>query len=587
MDSKPKNISLIQLSSYIKPDIEEYNSGRSDYVTNGKNNSFFEYVIDRFNGSPTNESIINVYSYLLYGRGIVEKGSDDLYDSLNDIFAKQQQRQTLNDFKMFGMAAIKLVRSVGGGIGAMKHFPINKLAMGLANEKGEIEKVYYSYDWEKIYKYKPSPITIFKGKMTDKEMILLIKPYQSGNFYYSYPDYLAGLQYCEIEEEISNFSINHIKNGLSFGYVINMNNGGALQPEEKDEIERRIKQKLTGSENAGKFILSFNDGKEAEVTVTPLNNNPEAHQQWESLREDAAKQILVAHGVTSPLLFGMPSAGGFGANADELDTASKLLNDYQILPKQEVFLDAIKPALELAGLETDLEFLPLRETYGTEEKEEIVVEDNTVEDIEDNVELSNHVCLSDEMEATVELADHLIMFGEDLDGKDWHLLAVNEVDYETDDLIYESLKFATSTGVARPNAKSEQDSEDIAIRYRYVGNPLPEREFCQKMMFANKLYRKEDIMQMDRGGVNDGFGLGGTNSYSIWKWKGGGKMSAKYPNGTCKHKWQREIYLKRGGGVDVNSPLAKTIKTQDARRRGYKVPNNNRDVGLTPHQNKG
>ena len=74
--------------------------------------------------------------------------------------------------------------------------------------------------------------------------------------------------------------------------------------------------------------------------------------------------------------------------------------------------------------------------------------------------------------------------------------------------------------------------------------------------------------------------------YSIWKWKGGGKISAKYPNGTCRHKWQREIYLKVGGNVDVNSPLAKKIKTQDARRRGYKVPNNNRNVGITPHQNK-
>ena len=207
-------------------------------------------------------------------------------------------------------------------------------------------------------------------------MILLIKPYQSGRFYWNLPNYRSALQYAETEEQISNFSLNHIKNGLSFGYIINMNNGAALTDEQKDEIEIRIKQKLTGSENAGKFILSFNDGKEAEVTVTPLNANSDSHLQWGDLRDAAAQQILKAHGVTSPLLFGMPSAGGFGANADELDTASKLLQDYQIKPMQEQFLDAIKPALELAGLETDLEFLPLRETYGTEEKEETVEEWN-------------------------------------------------------------------------------------------------------------------------------------------------------------------------------------------------------------------
>ena len=160
------------------------------------------------------------------------------------------------------------------------------------------------------------------------------------------------------------------------------------------------------------------------------------------------------------------------------------------------------------------------------------------------------------------------------------------MDYDTDDDLFGLIQFATSTGTARPNSKSSQDSNDIAIRYRYVGNPLPERLFCQKMMLADKLYRKEDILQMEKSGVNDGFGLGGTNSYSIWLWKGGGKMSTAFPNGTCKHKWQREIYLKRGGGVDVNSPLAKTISTSEARRRGYKVPVNDSDVSITPNKNK-
>ena len=51
-------------------------------------------------------------------------------------------------------------------------------------------------------------------------------------------------------------------------------------------------------------------------------------------------------------------------------------------------------------------------------------------------------------------------------------------------------------------------------------------------MVANKLYRKEDILQMEREGINDGFGLGvdkggqgGDAPYSIWLWKGGGKIS--------------------------------------------------------------
>ena len=64
------------------------------------------------------------------------------------------------------------------------------------------------------------------------------------------------------------------------------------------------------------------------------------------------------------------------------------------------------------------------------------------------------------------------------------------------------------------------------------------------MVSSNKLYRKEDILQMEKSDTNPGFGKGkgGQSSYSIWLWKGGGKMSTKFPNGTCRHKWQREIF---------------------------------------------
>ena len=108
------------------------------------------------------------------------------------------------------------------------------------------------------------------------------------------------------------------------------------------------------------------------------------------------------------------------------------------------------------------------------------------------------------------------------------------------------------------------------------------------MVSANKLYRKEDILQMEKASTNPGFGMGegGSKPYSIWLWKGGGKMSSDFPNGTCKHKWQREIYLKRGGSVDANSPLAKTITTSEARRKGYKVPTNDTNVSVTPNKNK-
>jgi hypothetical protein len=583
------DIKLIQFSNYIKPDIKEY-IGRK-WVLNGDKNSFPQYVIERAIGSPTNGSILEVFNELLYGKGLSINGKKEVYADLAEIFPKREQRKCLNDFLLFGYFFMQILRSKGDSkkIAKILHLPAEKTGRDKIDENGDINGAWYSEDWKNTNTNKPEFIPEFKGQLTAPLMVKSVVPHQQGQNYYTLPSYVQGLQYAQMEEEISNYCINHITNGLSFGYIINFNNGGNLTDEQKNEVEVMIKRKLTGSTNAGKFILSFNDSKDVEVTVVPLEVN-DAHSQWEFLTKEARQQIITSHGAY-PNLFGINNGNGFANNADELDVQSKLVQDYKINPKQNFFIDEIKELLEFNGLETDLYFIPLREKYNSTDDALISkVVDNVVDEnelLQEDVNLFNHVCFSDHNEATPELADHVISFGEDVDLEKYALLAYNEVDYETDDLVFESLKFATSTGVARPNSNSEQDSQDIVIRYRYIGNVSSNtREFCAKMVRADKLYRKEDILQMDRQGVNDGFGLNGTNSYSIWLWKGGGRMSANFPNGTCKHKWQREIYLKRGGGVDVNSPLAKTISTSAARSRGFKVPTNNSDVSIAPHSNK-
>ena len=62
------NIEIIQLNSYVKPEILlKYGA---DWVLNGENNSYYQYIIDRYNGSPTNSSILDSYSRFAYGLGL-------------------------------------------------------------------------------------------------------------------------------------------------------------------------------------------------------------------------------------------------------------------------------------------------------------------------------------------------------------------------------------------------------------------------------------------------------------------------------------------------------------------------------------
>lgn len=562
-------IKLITLSNYVRPTLVENKS--RNWVMNGVRNEFYQTIIDRYNGSPTNAAVINSYVDLIYGRGLssknqVRNAAD--WVKLKTILKPKELRKIISDFELFGEFSFQVTESKGKELSSITHIPKQRVIPSIENEDEEIETYWYSKDWAKFQQPKNAPeeFEAFNGQK-QSQCIYVGKPYKAGKNYFADPDYLAGLPYAEMEEEIANLYVNTIKNGLSAGYIINVPNGLSWSPETRDGFENAIKAKLTGSPNGGTFVLSFNGGEEA-TTVEAIPINAQVHKQWEYLTQEARQQVLTAHRVTSPMLFGIKDATGFGNNADELDTAEAQLMKRVVAPKQNFILDALEEVLDVYGINLSLEFLPLTE----------VVEVAEVAD----VELS-----SQELTPPEGLANQLIQLGEDLSADSWTLLSTTDVDYETDDDIFGLLKFA-NTGTARPNAKSAQDSDDIAIRYRYVGNPLPERTFCRLMIGANKLYRKEDILQMEKSSTNPGFGQGkgGQKPYSIWLWKGGGKMSTAFPNGTCKHKWQREIYLKRGGSVDVNSPLAKTISTSEARRKGYKVPVNDSDVSITPNNNK-
>lgn len=537
------DIRLINLSSYVKPKPQENKS--KGWVLNGKNNEFYQYVIDRNNGSPTNASINKSYTDLIYGRGLAVKNAqlNDDFIRVKQILRPKEVRKICNDFQLFGQASFQVIPKRNGELDSIQHVPQNLTAPAIANEDNEIEDYFVCQDWKRVNQNPPIEYPAF-GNNLRGESIYTIKPYQAGNMYFTDPDYLSGLPYAVSEEEIANLYVNAIKKGLSAGYIINVPDGNSLQPEEKDDFERAVKQKLTGSNNAGDFIISFN-GRDVEVTIVPFPVNDNIHKQWESLNEVCSQKLLTAHRATSPSIVGIISSSGFSNTADEMDTAEIQLVKRVIRPKQETILDAFEEVLVQYGINVQLYFKPLTEAQETP------------------TQLSKIQCSHDLPKS---VADELINLGEDEDLETYDIVQEIEVDYE------EEINLA-STGVARPNASSEQDSEDIIIRYRYVGNDTPQREFCRKMIQAGKIYRKEDIQSMSNRRVNAGWGPNGADTYDIWLYKGGGN---------CYHKWNRVIYAKKGVKIDVNSPLAKTISTSEARRKGYDVPTNDSKVSIAP-----
>jgi len=516
------DIRLLQLSNYVRPKLEENKS--KNWVLNGKNNSFYQYVIDRFNGSPTNAAIISSYIDLIYGQGLNCRNKNlSQWINFVTILNKKELRKIIADFELFGEASMQVVRAKNGkDLGAIYHLPKQLVVPALENEDGEIDTYFYSRDWTNITKY---PAQSFPAFGTSKENIEIycIKPYKAGKNYFSDPDYLSALPYAEMEEELANFYINSIKKGLSAGYIINIPDGGTLTPEAKDELETKIKQKLTGSPNAMNFVISFN-GRDAEITIIPFPVNDAQHKQWEYLTGESRQQIMTGHKVVSPKLFGIMSEGGFGNNANELDEAEGQLMKRVIAPKQSFIIEALEEILTAYNIGLDLYFIPLSEQSTTTQMSS---------DEKKNIDLSE--------------------YGEDEDLENYELIEVKPVDYDEED----KLELAeVSSGIAKPNTKSKWDTEYYIFRYRYAGNQNPERQFCKEMMRRNKIYRREDIELMGERNVNPGFGMHPTpdKPYSIWKHKGGGLLSANFTGGTCKHYWEKLTYRKKGVKVDVNNP---------------------------------
>jgi hypothetical protein len=355
------SIKLIQLASYTTPAVIEQKN--KEWVEYGEDNNYYQYLIDLYYGSPTNNSAIKGISDMIYGEGLeVVKADRHLagYLDLKKVFQDDTLRNCAMDLKMLGQYALHLVKSKDRKkYVAAHHWPIQTLRPERCDENGEIRGYYFAPDWSKLKRgQKPKRFDSFGFDESATECILVCKPYSTGNYYFSPVDYQGGTQYANLEIEIANYHINNIMNGLAPSMLINFNNG---QPpaEVKDMIEAQIQNKFSGSSNAGKFILSFNDNVESKADITPVQLS-DAHNQYQFLSTESSTKIMVAHRITSPMLLGIKDNSGFGNNAEELKTASIFFDNTVIRPFQRLLLNGVQKVMNYNGYNLDIYFKTLQ-----------------------------------------------------------------------------------------------------------------------------------------------------------------------------------------------------------------------------------
>ena len=616
---------LLKLKEYQERSYAETPNAQG-FVNYGDDNLFPQYLIDLYKSSATHNALCTSIAYMIFGDG-VQADTLEARLKVQEWGLDDEVRKACLDLKIQGGFALEVVYSIDRTtISKVRHCPFENVRSGEVNDDEKCEFYYYSKDWSDK-RYEPEVVKAFDPEQAVEHpvQILYVKPFSPGSYYYPKPDYIGSVNYIELDKEIAKYHIANILNGMAPSFHLAWSNG-TPSPEERRKIRNEVERQLSGSHNAGKFIMTFSDqpDRKPSFEAFPLSD---ADKQYQFLSEEVVAKIMVGHRVTSPMMFGVMAPGKLGGGM-ELKTAEEIFKSEVIEPYQLIVTRALESIFRASGA-------PAVVTLYQPEAEEANVEVSyTGIQISSAVDIISKVAtgeltgpqavqllvamlgfdrttaeglfvdqvptppveeLSEELASPLgSCADWLIEQGEEMDD-DWELIDERDFNATTESTQDALWTFAmrvpggSSDSQTAPDNRSQLDNDIVKIRYFYDGNKDPQREFCRKMMSAKRVYRRADIVGANwpapRGGasaraVDPGVGPNGTDTYDLLIFKGG-------PN--CRHRWVRRTYLKRNNkrvsvaearriinALPYEESQANQLPTQDPRISQYPatMPNN-------------
>lgn len=343
----------VELQQINLPVFEEKIFSGRPWVRYGSDNLYPEFLQMLANRSSLHGAIVRSKVDYAFGKGI--DGSDVNNASLSKHFISHPNgedsldeiyRRLIYDYVLYGAFAINVIWSDDHTeIAQIYHTDIAKLRSGYADEMGKVNSYYYSNQWLKGGAQEVAEIPAFDTATRDGSQILYVKDYSPSSRYYALPSYVGALNSIATDCEITNFHLSHLKNGMSPSKMITFTEGTPTDEEEKAIMEQ-IENLYTGSDNSGKFMLSFVNSPENAPKVDTLGAD-NLGDQFIQLEASVLQQILSGHRVTSPLLVGIRTENnGLGSNTDEIYTAYTLFYNTVIKPIQDKVIGVLNDLLK-------------------------------------------------------------------------------------------------------------------------------------------------------------------------------------------------------------------------------------------------
>ena len=289
------------------------------FIKWGKKNDYPYFLVDLFNGSAWHQGIIKNKTHYIAGGGL-EVVSGELArfiaNPYSDFNMNEIVEQLAFDYELFGAFAVKGTwNREGTRVAVWEYLAID--AIRISSD----ERMYYlSDDWT-VQQQSPEKTNLRTIPALDENnkvgsFVLYYKDpakkARKEHGVYPKPPYQGGITAIQTDVDISKFHMYELQNGFKSGTMITFMDGFPETQEEAESFKNQIKGPASNIENSGDIIITFAPSSDQAPRVDNLTGN-DLDKRYDALESSVQQNILVAHSVVAPSLFGVAPEGSFNA----------------------------------------------------------------------------------------------------------------------------------------------------------------------------------------------------------------------------------------------------------------------------------
>lgn len=335
MDENKTKLNFTAIVSETKEIPEPVINQKPDgWLACGKDNKYFNYLFYLYEHSSQFSSIASTMKDYLLGDEVINHTNMATINRKGETFNDLLENIAL-DYIIYGGYAFQVIRNKNGEIAELNYIDFRTVR---TNE--DEDKIYINSSWKRDIVKRGTQTKVYERFMKGTKQPNSIYYYKGHNTreVYPVPMYRAAITSLEITTQISNYHLNNILNNFTPSAIINFNNGDNLADDVKEEVEDGVREKFTGTSNAGRILLSFNPDKDHETTIDRLQDDG-LDNKYQNLASSTKADIYSAFRINE-VLVGLNKDTGFSKT--EFSEAFTLYNRTVIKPMQQDLIDSLE-----------------------------------------------------------------------------------------------------------------------------------------------------------------------------------------------------------------------------------------------------